>query len=699
MRILANYEKNRRSQHGSVVIHVAIFLSLAVILFVGTELGYLFYLKREFQKTADLAALAGAQALNANNCTAAYGAAKSNANDSPGRNMPAGFLLADSDMACGQWNALDAIHANHFNEASAEKNAIRVSITRTPSPLFIFFTGNRTISVQAIAARALPKAALSINSTLLTLQTGQSPILDGLVGGLLGGSINLGAVGWQGLVTSQISLLSFLDVLAPKINLTVGDYDSILNANVTVAQLLDAMASVLQRNGALLSAELSEYKKLASLAAALNLPPIRVGDALGVITGTPTSALDLSLQAAQLTQAFVQLANSQVANPSAVLADVALPVAGVTATVKVIEPPQFSAVGNPELAKAAPLGPNKIYVRTAQIRTLISVNIGASGQLLTNLVAGLLSALTSLQSALISILTSVIDLTPPGDCSIIAIPCHTTPKAVISDVTALPLPIRIDINLDIAPASAYVTDFDCTNNADRKLWAASKSDVATLRIGKMGTSSADAKAKLFSSPTLPPVVEPIALVDIGTFQSRKTCTVAILGLCTLSFQEYLKADGTWTTQKSDAKRTAFGGGGIGLSINPDPVSSGAPTLTFRSSTPGLLKELNDTSAPAQTYLSTSATGNTAGVLIDTVNGLHLDLYAPSASTGLLGSVLQTADAAATLVFNLLKTVVAPLLASVVNPLIELLLKSLGIDLANAEVGARMTCRAGAELVY
>lgn len=167
----------------------------------------------------------------------------------------------------------------------------------------------------------------------------------------------------------------------------------------------------------------------------------------------------------------------------------------------------------------------------------------------------------------------------------------------------------------------------------------------------------------------------------------------------MSFQEYLKADGTWTTQKSDAKRTAFGGGGIGLSINPDPVSSGAPTLTFRSSTPGLLKELNDTSAPAQTYLSTTATGNTAGVLIDTVNGLHLDLYAPSASTGLLGSVLQTTDAAATLVFNLLKTVVAPLLASVVNPLIELLLKSLGIDLANAEVGARMTCRAGAELVY
>jgi hypothetical protein len=40
-----------------------------------------------------------------------------------------------------------------------------------------------------------------------------------------------------------------------------------------------------------------------------------------------------------------------------------------------------------------------------------------------------------------------------------------------------------------------------------------------------------------------------------------------------------------------------------------------------------------------------------------------------------------------------------LVSSVVNSLVELLLKNLGIELANAEVGARMTCKAGAELVY
>lgn len=692
-------ETSSRSQRGSVVIHVTIFFILAGVLFIGSELGYLFYLKREFQKAADLAALAGAQNLNSNNCSAAIGAAKSNANDGTSRNMPSGFLLADGDIACGGWSSTDNINPNHFNAAAAEKNAIKIDLSRTPAPLFSFFTASRTISVQAIAARSLPKAALSINSTLLSVDTQKSAVLDALVGGLLGGTVQLGLAGWQGLVTSQINLLSFLDALAVKIGLNAGDYDKVLSAQATVSDLLAAMATVLEKNGSLVGLQLSEFKKLPALAATLGLPALKVSDVLGVVTGTPGSALDLTLQAAQLAQAFVQLASSQITGPSAVFASVNLPVLGVAANVKVIEPPQFSSIGNPELAKASPLGPDKIYVRTAQIRTLISVNLGASGQLLTGLISGLSNALTNLSSALISILTTVIDVTPPGECPVISLGCHTTPKAVISDVTALPLPIRIDINIDVAPAAAYVTDFDCTNNADKKLWAASKSNVATLRIGKMGSSSDDAKTKVFSSLVTPPTVDPIALVDIGTVQSRKTCTAVVLNLCVLGVQEYLKADGTWTSQKSNAKRTAFGGGGVGLSVNPDPVSGGAATLPFHSSTPGLLKELNDTAAPLQTYLSTSATGNVAGLLVDTINGLQLNLYKPSASTGILGAILETTDAAATAVFGLLKTLVAPLLASVINPLVEFLLKSLGIDLANAEIGARLTCRAGAELVY
>ena len=152
-------------------------------------------------------------------------------------------------------------------------------------------------------------------------------------------------------------------------------------------------------------------------------------------------------------------------------------------------------------------------------------------------------------------------------------------------------------------------------------------------------------------------------------------------------------------RKATAQRTAFGGGGVGLSVNSDPLDGGTDSLLFHSSQPGLLKEIDDAAAPAQTYLATSATNDVAGLVTGIVNGLQLNLYAPGASAGLLGAIVQTTDAAATAVFALLKPLIDSLVSSVVNSLVELLLKNLGIELANAEVGARLTCKAGAELVY
>ncbi len=689
-----------RRQVGSVVINAAIALSLIVITLIGTELGYTFFLKRELQKTADLAALAGAQNLGVNNCAAATTAAISNA----AQNMPVGLApVGAQNIVCGRWDAVLKPAAPHFGapDSGQNLNAVRVTISRAPPLLMPSIPGNQAtmITADAVAAQQTPQANLTIRSTLLSVDSTQSPLLNSVFGGMLGGALNVTAAGWNGLLNTNVRLLSYIDQLGVNLGIGAGKYDQVLGTSVSVGTLIQAMIDALQQNGNTAQAAIDALNlvKVAANAAAAQ-PLLKLGSLLGVQTGSSAAALNTDLQLFQLLQGVVQAANGK----NGVVVAATLPMAGlaaVTANVKVIEPPQVSATGNPALAKNNPTGPDQIYVRTAQIRTLISVNLGESGQLLTALISGLTNALAQLSSALISILTTVIDLTPPGDCPIISVGCHTAPKPVISDVTPLPLPVRLDVNIDVAAAAAYVTDFDCTNDADKKLWAASKSTVATLRIGKMGSSADDAKAKVFSSLSAAPTVDPIALVDIGTVQSRKTCTAVVLGLCVLGIQEYLQANGTWTTDKSKAQRTAFGGGGIGLSVNPDPISGGGSNLPFHSSAPGLLKEVSDTSAPAQTYLPTSATGDVAGLLINTINGLQLNLYKPSGSTGILGAILQTTDAAATAVFGLLKGLVAPLLASIINPLAEVLLKSLGIDLANAQVGARLSCRAGAQLVY
>src|SRR4051812_44581307 len=94
----------RRGARGSIIVNTAIALSLIVITLIGTEIGYMYFMKREFQKTADLAALAGAQQIR-NGCTAASAAAQSNANGASvsdsSRNMPLGFSLAAGEVQCG----------------------------------------------------------------------------------------------------------------------------------------------------------------------------------------------------------------------------------------------------------------------------------------------------------------------------------------------------------------------------------------------------------------------------------------------------------------------------------------------------------------------------------------------------------------------------------------------------------------------
>ena len=206
--------KSHRRQHGSVIINTAIALSLIVIALIGTELGYLFFMKREFQKTADLAALAGAQSLKPNSCSEATTAAISNAS----QNLPAGFTLAASDVVCGRWDPVSRPTSPHFSPTnSGEKfNAVHVSITRTPAQLLAGILGNggRQISVEAVAAQKTPRAALTIRSTLVSVDTTKSALLNNVLGKLLGTSLNVSIGGWNGLLGTNVKLLSFLDALA-----------------------------------------------------------------------------------------------------------------------------------------------------------------------------------------------------------------------------------------------------------------------------------------------------------------------------------------------------------------------------------------------------------------------------------------------------------------------------------------------------
>ncbi|BEP60154.1 TadG family pilus assembly protein [Variovorax sp. V213] len=631
-----------------------------MIVLVGTELGYLFFLKRELQKTADLAALAGAQVLEGDSCMTATAAAIANA----ARNFPTGLApVAADSVVCGHWDPASRPTAPHFGppESGQKFNAVRVTINRTPALLLAGIPGNqpRPVAVDALAAQRHPLAALNIRSTLVSVDT-QSPLLNAVFGGLLGGSLNLDAVGWNGLITTELKLLTFLDELALELGIGAGKYDQVLAADVAVGTLVQAMINALQRNGGTAQAAIDALNlvKIAANAAPAQ-PLLKLGNLLGAQAGTDAAGLDTNIQVFQLLQGVVQAANGK----NGVVADVNL--AGVSASIKVIEPPQMSAVGNPALAKLNPTGPNQIYVRTAQVRTFFSIDLPALNGVsdVANAVLAAATPVTDLLNNLLS-LNLVTGLTNLLNC---VLGCTRD----VTDIKILPAPLRLDISLDAGGGSSHVTDFNCAADA-KSLTAQTVTSIANLRIGNLGATVALAKANAFASSTAP-VVSSLPIIDIGS----QSCVLGPLGIGKLSCDT--------------AHRKAFYGGGLGLKAE---LPIGATTQSqFFQNPPDLDGQ------PAYLAISTQ---NVVNSLSNTLSGLSnlMTTIPPTAPNGGLPGVLTALTNTLSGVVTALQGVVSDLLGPLLDPLLTALLGDvLGASLAQTEVGARLSCSKGAELVY
>jgi uncharacterized membrane protein len=643
-------------QRGAIGLMAAATLSVALVaMLLVVDTGRLYMEQRKLQRVVDNAALEAVS--RGGNCLPGLTAA-TYAGQSAVRN---GFTVdANNTLAttCGSL-VTAATGLRSFTVDATQAAAVRVVGSHTLTTSFAggvqaLFSGtavslNTTLNATAVAAKPQPTIAqLNIRSTLATINTAQSNILNPLFSGLLGGNVNLTALGWNGLLNTDINLLSYLNQLAINLNVAAGNYTQLLNTQATVTQLIQAAATVVQLNGA--TAEV--ITALGQLqVAAINAAPVKLGDILQLQTGTTAAGLDANLQLLQLVQGVIQLANSKSA-VAATLPISVLGLANVTVKVKVIEPPQFSAIGDPALAKADPTGANRIYVRTAQIRTLISTNLpvlsGVTG--LTNAVLGLVGALTPTLNALLSL-----DLVG----TLNSLGCLLGAGCEQLDPQLLPTP-RIDISLDVGGAKSYVTDFRCPTGATgtKSLTAHTITSIADLKLGKIDPTNA------FSSAA-EPTVAPLALIDLGIVTCHK-----ILGLGTCDASTHVP----------------FGAGGIGIMLDTS-VAQNSQDLVFSSSTPF--------ATPANLKLPPSIqaavpTTNIVNSLSNTLAGVNLIVYKPLGSNP-LGSIVTGVASLISDVTNRLLPVVTGLLAPILDPLLNNLLKSLGINLMDVDVGANMTC--------
>ncbi|MBQ0710925.1 MULTISPECIES: pilus assembly protein TadG-related protein [unclassified Ochrobactrum] len=350
-----------------------VFLAVAAFC---VDTGSLFLERRQLQSMADLAAVAGAASL-------------SQADDAVLRQLQANgvdpLLMSgsyDPSIVNGKTDNKTRVWVekgnyfpdksraveNRFVAGGANPDAVRVRLAR-PGNLYF---GQSFISRPALGATGMAatkaEAAFSIGSRLLSLNTDQS-VLNGLLGGLLGTSLNLKLVDYNALAATDINLLGFLDKLAPKVGLTAGTYDQLLNTDVSVGTLATVLAEVVTNNPTAKAALGILGKDAAALAA--KLP---VGKLLGL-----GSIADASLGSASnynITANVLQLisAAAMLGGDHQLQLGTGLKLPGVLAFKLDV------AVGEP--AQKTPfftVGGAGTLVRTAQIRLLLTLEVGNDG--------------------------------------------------------------------------------------------------------------------------------------------------------------------------------------------------------------------------------------------------------------------------------------------------------------------------------
>ncbi|MBN9411493.1 MAG: hypothetical protein J0H69_20300 [Burkholderiales bacterium] len=372
MRCEARAATGPRAQRGSVLIYAAIFMSLGVILIVGLELGFMYYVKREMQKSADLAALAAVDELTQSNC----GGATAAANASVAANAPG----AAATVVCGHWNPANAA-PNHFVAGGGDLNAVEVTVSTTSMTIMPVFTGNRTVVAQATAAMDLPVAAFTVGSRLLRLETGG--LLPALLSTVGVGLSQADILSYRGLANVGVKPSGLLAALGVPVS---GEVDvGTLNgtaaiAGLTLGQLLGATATALQQQGG--DAVVAQLGLLSHLSSHLNLSALNAhvnlfgNDAVrGVLLGVDTAgraALEAEVDVLDLVSASLVAANG--AN-FIDLPSLGVPLLGVTARASVVEPP---AIG---------IGGVGTSARSAQVRLYLRVN--SNGVPLVGAVLGL----------------------------------------------------------------------------------------------------------------------------------------------------------------------------------------------------------------------------------------------------------------------------------------------------------------------
>ncbi|WP_240231543.1 TadG family pilus assembly protein [Devosia lacusdianchii] len=356
------WRRFRRDARGNIAVLFALgFAVSAVVGAVAVDAASLYHERRMIQNGVDLAALAAAS-------DPAQALAIAEASLVEAGLLPAGSTDGLS-VVTGHYDPNPATAAAlRFTPGQTPLNAVQVGFERPGSLHFArSWTQSPTIGATAIAT-VTPQVSFSIGSRLASLSGG---VANAVLNSLLGTSVALTALDYNGLVGAKVDAFRFLDALAIELGVSAGTYNDLLGMSAHHGKLAAALASILT------GAERTAALKLAAVAGHNGVVPLgklfklgKFGDfdigssgAEGLFTSI--SALDLLAASAGLSDGNRQVALSLTAGVPGLL--------GLDVSLAVGQPPQ----GGSWYA----IGPSGTVVRTAQVRLRVVATVLGTGAL------------------------------------------------------------------------------------------------------------------------------------------------------------------------------------------------------------------------------------------------------------------------------------------------------------------------------
>lgn len=355
--------------------------SLAIVFAIAAlgvvDLAHIYNARRSLQNVADLAALAAAQQMD-DSCSQPTATAAANAATN-------GFVAASGtsslSVVCGRWDQSGQVTnppvMSFTPNGSTPWNGVAVTVTNTVP--YFFLGPKRTITATA-TAQATIVGSFSLATTLV-----QANLLNGLLGSLLGSSVNLSLVSWNGIANANIKVA---DLAAVATN--AGTVNGLLDAQASVAGIAQLVAKAVQNDGVLTADVQAAVAGLNLFATAASKQSTQI--TLASQNGAPAllslglanaqSAANASVNALQMLIVAAEIAQAGKPPVAVNLSLTSLPVisallpASASLSVNVLSPPSI-AIGE---AGPDPANPTQWRTQAHNSQITVALNLGFGQQ-------------------------------------------------------------------------------------------------------------------------------------------------------------------------------------------------------------------------------------------------------------------------------------------------------------------------------